>query len=146
MDASAASLNEIIGVLEDGRDFYADAARHIEHTDTRTLFERMAQTKQAIVDELRARVASRGEHPIEHGTMRGAVRRAYAELRVALSTDPEAEYIAQLEAFEDRIVHAFQDVIFDSDDPEVRAVVLKHMPSVARDHTDMAALKHGTPH
>ena len=146
MDAEAASLNEIIGVLEDGRDFYEDAARHVAHTDTRELFERMAQTKQAIVDELSERVAERGEEPAGHGTMRGSVRRAYAELRVRLSGDPEAEYIAQLEAFEDRIVHAFQDVIFDSDDADVRSIVLKHMPAVARDHTDMAALKHGAQH
>jgi len=146
MDTEAASLNDIIAVLEDGRDFYADAAAHVEHTDTRELFQRMAQTKQAIVEELSGRVAARGERPAEHGTMRGSVRRAYAELRVRLSRDPEAEYIAQLEAFEDRIVHAFQDVIFDSDDADVRSIVLKYMPTVARDHTDMAALKHGTPH
>lgn len=146
MDVETASLNDIIGVLDDGRDFYEDAAQRIEHTDTRELFQRMAQTKQAIVDDLSARVADRGERPTDHGTLRGSVRRAYAELRVLLSSDPEAEYIAQLEAFEDRIVHAFQDVIFDSDDADVRAIVLKHMPAVARDHTDMAALKHGTPH
>ena len=143
---SAESLNEIIGVLDDGRDFYEDAARHIADRDTRELFERMAQTKQSIVDELRERVVANGERPTGHGTLRGTVRRAYAELRVRLSRDPEAEYIAQLEAFEDRIVHAFQDVIFDSDDPDVRGIVLKYMPKVALDHTDMAALKHGTPH
>lgn len=146
MDAETASLNDIIGVLDDGRDFYEDAARQIAHTDTRELFERMAHTKQAIVEELRTRVVERGERPADHGTLRGTVRRAYAELRVRLSRDPEAEYIAQLEAFEDRIVHAFQDVIFDSDDADVRSIVLKYMPSVARDHGDMAALKRGTPH
>jgi len=146
MDAETASLNDIIGVLDDGRDFYADAARHVDHTDTRELFERMARTKEAIVAELRDHVVARGERPADGGTFRGHVRRAYAELRVRLSSDPEAEYIAQLEAFEDRIVHAFQDVIFDSDDADVRGIVLKHMPSVARDHTDMRSLKQGTPH
>lgn len=146
MDAEAASLNEIIAVLDDGRDFYEDAARHIAHTETRELFERMARTKQQIVAELRERVAERGEPPTTHGTLRGTVRRAYAELRVQLSRDPEAEYIAQLEAFEDRIVHAFQDVIFDSDDADVRSIVLKYMPTVARDHGDMAALKRGVMH
>jgi uncharacterized protein (TIGR02284 family) len=146
MDAETASLNDIIGVLDDGRDFYAEAARQIAHTDTRELFERMAHTKEAIVAELRDHVVARGDRPADGGTFRGHVRRAYAELRVRLSRDPEAEYIAQLEAFEDRIVHAFQDVIFDSDDAGVRSIVLKYMPSVARDHGDMAALKRGAPH
>jgi uncharacterized protein (TIGR02284 family) len=146
MDAEAASLNDIIGVLDDGRDFYSVAAREIAHTDMRELFQRMAHTKEQIVAELRDHVVARGERAAEGGTFRGHVRRAYADLRVRLSSDPEAEYIAQLEAFEDRIVHAFQDVIFDSDDPGVRGIVLKYMPTVARDHGDMRTLKQGTSH
>ena len=145
MEVEAASLNDIIGVLDDGRDFYAVAAQEIAHNDLRELFQRMAQTKEAIVAELRDHVVAHGERPADGGTFRGHVRRAYADLRVRLSSDPEAEYIAQLEAFEDRIVHAFQDVIFDSDDADVRGIVLKYMPTVARDHGDMAALKRGTP-
>lgn len=146
MDAETPSLNDIIGVLDDGRDFYADAAAQVAHTETRELFQRMAQTKEAIVSELRDHVVPPGERPADDGTFRGDVRHSYAELRVRLSRDPEGEYIAQLQAFEDRIVHAFQDVIFDSDDAEVRSIVLKYMPSVARDHTDMQALKQGTTH
>lgn len=142
MSADIATLNDLIEVLNDGREFYVDAAARVVHADTRRLFERMARTKAAIVEDMRARVAASGERPADGGTMGGRLRQVYAEVRAQLSRDSEAQYIAQLEEFEDRIVHSFQDVIIDSDDPEVRGVALKYMPDVARDHADMRSLKH----
>lgn len=141
-----ATLNELIEVLTDGREFYLEAAAKIDHAETRRLFARMARTKAAIVEDMRARVAAGGEAPAEGGTLAGTIRRFYAEMRAQLSRDSEAQYISQLEEFEDRIVHSFQDVIIDSDDPEVRGVALKYMPDVARDHADMRSLKHAVRH
>ena len=51
---TAASLNELIAVLNDGVEFFGEAAVRTEHPEYRDLFGRLAATKQAIAEHLRA--------------------------------------------------------------------------------------------
>ncbi|MFC4727529.1 PA2169 family four-helix-bundle protein [Coralloluteibacterium thermophilus] len=141
MNDRTATLNELIDVLEDSRDFYRDAAQEAKHAQYRQLFERFAQTKASIAADLKTKVAARGGEPSD-GSVSGGLRKAWSELRVKLSGDSDAEYIAQLEAFEDRIVHAFRDAVNDSDDAEVRAIAQRYQPQVEQDHAQMRDLKH----
>jgi len=113
----------------------------VARQDLKSLFERRARTKNAIANDLKNKVVSSGEKPAEGGTMAGSLRKSYSELRAKVASDPEAQYVAQLEEFEDRIVKAFNDAVTDSDDPEVRNIAQKYMPEINRDHTDMRNLK-----
>lgn len=140
MATDTATLNDLINVLEDGRSFYGDAAEKVERPDLKALFQRMARTKAAIVNELKAKVTFSGEKPSD-GSIAGSLRKAYAEVKATLVSDTQAEYVAQLEEFEDRILDEFRDAIEESDDIEVRNVALKYLPEVRRDHDEMRALK-----
>lgn len=139
-DTDTSTLNDLINVLEDGRNFYADAATKVDRADLRALFERMARTKTAIVNDLKNKVVFSGEEPSD-GSMGGSIRKAYAELKAKLVSDTEGEYVAQLEEFEDRILKEFREAIEGSDDVEVKNIALKYMPEVRRDHDEMRALK-----
>ena len=56
-------------------------------------------------------------------------------------SDTQAEYVAQLEEFEDRILDEFRDAIEKTDDAGVRAIATRYMPEVRRDHDEMKSLK-----
>ncbi len=135
-----ASLNDLIEVLNDGKSFYEESATKVR-PDLAVLFQRMARTKAAIAGDLAALVASSGEKPAESGTFVGAMRKLYAEVRTSLASDQDAEYVAQLEEFEDRILASFRKVVENSDDPATQAIAQRHLPAVTRDHNDMRALK-----
>lgn len=139
-DTDTSTLNDLINVLEDGRSFYADAATKVERADLRALFERMARTKTAIVNDLKNKVVFSGDEPSD-GSFGGSIRKSYAELKAKLVSDTEGEYVAQLEEFEDRILKEFREAIEESDDAEVKNIALKYMPEVRRDHDEMRALK-----
>lgn len=139
-DTDTSTLNDLIDVLEDGRNFYADAATKVERADLKALFERMARTKTAMVNDLKNKVVFSGKEPSD-GSFAGSVRKAYADMKASLVSDTQAEYVAQLEEFEDRILDEFRDAIENTDDPEVRAIAAKYMPEVRRDHDEMKALK-----
>lgn len=134
------TLNDLIQVLNDGKSFYEEAAPKVR-ADLATVFQRMARTKAAIVNDLQAAVASAGEKPAQSGTFAGSVRKLYADVRTSLSSDSDAEYVAQLEEFEDRILAEFRAAVEKSDDANVRAIAQRHLPNVTRDHDDMRALK-----
>jgi len=142
MASDSKSLNGLINVLEDGRSFYKEAANEAVRPDLKALFSRMARTKMVIANDLKARVVSAGDEPAD-GSLAGSLRKQYAEIRTRLANDADAEYVAQLEEFEDRILDEFQEQVEKSDDPGVRAIALKYLPEVRRDHDEMQALKRG---
>ena len=141
MNTDTAKLYDMIHVLVDGKTFYQEAAGKVTRPDLKRLFEQMAHTKSAIADDIKNKVVLAGGEPLEEGSTMGGLRQAWAELRTKLSHDREAEYVSQLEEFEDRILASFKEAVVDSKDPEVRAVAQKYMPEVKRDHDEMRALK-----
>jgi uncharacterized protein (TIGR02284 family) len=146
MNTDHSALNDMISTLNDGRAFYQDAATKVGREDLKRLFERMAQTKTAIVKDMQNTVVFTGAEPSDEGSFAGGMRQAYAGIRARISGDNEATYVAELEQFEDRILESFRAAIEASEDPAVRAIAQKHMPEVARDHGEMRALKQSLRH
>ena len=136
-----ATLNDMIEVLNDGRKFYEEAAIEVKRPDLKSLFDRMAQTKQAIAGDLRTAVVANGADPAEGGSFAGALRTAYAEVRTKLSSHKDYEYVVQLEQFEDRILSAFTNAVSASGDPAVRTIAERYMGEVMRYHGEMKTLK-----
>lgn len=141
MKTDSATLNELIEVLEDGKKFYEEAASKVTRADLRSLFGRMAMTKGAIASDLRTAVIARGQEPAKEGSFTGSIHKMYSEIRAKLSSDKNHAYIAELEQFEDRILHAFQDAAQKSEDAGVRSIAQRYMPDVSRDHAQMRELK-----
>jgi uncharacterized protein (TIGR02284 family) len=144
MHQDTATLNDMIEVLDDGQTFYQEAATRVERPDLRILFERMARTKQSIAENLRTAVVAEGAKPPVDGSFAGSVRKAYAEMRAALSNHKDYQYVAQLEKFEDRILRSFEDAVAESDDDIVRSIAHRYLPEVTRDHNEMRMLKYAT--
>jgi len=144
MHQDTATLNDMIEVLDDGQTFYQEAATRVERPDLRILFERMARTKQLIAENLRTAVVAEGAKPPVDGSFAGSVRKAYAEMRAALSNHKDYQYVAQLEKFEDRILRSFEDAVAESDDDAVRSIAHRYLPEVTRNHNEMRMLKYAT--
>ena len=141
MKTDTATLNDLIKVLEDGKKFYEEASMKVTRTDLRALFGRMAATKGAIVNDLKTAVVARGDQPSTEGSFAGSIRKMYSEMHARLSGDKNLAYVADLEQFEDRILHAFQDAAQKSEDAGVRTIAQRYMPEVSRDHAQMRDLK-----
>jgi uncharacterized protein (TIGR02284 family) len=137
-----ATINDLIEVLEDGRNFYEEAAAKVPLPVLSALFARMAATKAAIANDLRTALTAMGGTPSSEGTFAGSVRKTYAEVRAKLSVDKNHAYVAELEEFEDRILKAFEYAAHNSADDRVRAIAQRYMPEVSRDHAHMRELKH----
>ena len=142
MSTDTATLNDMIEVLNDGKKFYKEAAGEVKQFELKSLFGRMARTKEAIAGDLKTAVVVTGTKPAEGGSFAGTLRKAYAEARAKLSSDKDYAYVAQLEEFEDRILKVFKDAAEKSDDQGVRAIAKRYMPEVVRDHNEMRTLKH----
>ena len=141
MTSDAVTLRDLVEVLNDGTKFYQEAAARVALPQFQQIFRQMARTKAALADDFKTLIVASGESAPEGGTFRGAILKAYAEIAAKLSSTPNAEYVAQLEDCEDRIVSEFRAAAVSANDAAVQALIEKHMPKVLQDHEQMRALK-----
>ncbi|MEO8670797.1 MAG: PA2169 family four-helix-bundle protein [Tahibacter sp.] len=142
MTATTSTLKELIELLHDGEEFYSEAASKVQVPAYSNLFQRLARTKAAIAKDLSVHVTSHGEKVPESGTVFGALRKFYTDIRASIGTDAEGVYVGQLEQTEDRILDAFRKVVTESDNNEVRQIAERYYPEVKRAHDEMRELKH----
>ena len=133
-------LNELIEITRDGQRFYQHAHDEVKDVRLKVLFRDMSQSKKELISALAVKVSANNEKPADGGTMVGKLRQVYADTKAALVSDEAATYVAQLEEAEDRILHAFEEVLKDAD-PDVQALLTLQMPTVRANHDRMRDLK-----
>ena len=128
------TLNELISVTRDSARFYGEASTEAKNPQLQSLFRSMADSKNGIVGALSREVRSEGAEPDKQGSFSGSLHRLYGEVRGKLGGD-DYGYVSQLEESEDRMLHAYSDVLKDNDTPQpVKSVVSEYLPKVTAQH------------
>lgn len=131
------TLNELISVTRNSANFYGEAASEVNNPQLQSLFRNMADAKCGIADSLSREVKTAGGEPKDSAGFQGSLHRMYGELRGKLGGD-DYSYVEQLEASEDRMLHAYRDVVRDDDTPQaVKAAVNQYLPQVTEQHNLM---------
>lgn len=139
---AAATLDELIEVLNDGINFFGDAADLSRHAGHARLFRDLRVDKQAIAEALRAVAPLGAEVRQEAGSLSAGLRQGYADLRARFSDDPDDVYIEALEAQEDRILDAFEAAVAQAAPSPVRDLAREKLPHIRNMHNRLSALKH----
>ena len=143
---TAHSLNDLIQIARDGKDFYTEAAGKVKDAELSALFTRIAGVKEQIVRSLSTSVLAAGGTPAEHGTVVGSMQQFYGKVRATLG-DTQYGYVAELEESEDRLLKAFKDTLTDADtSPAARTEVQRLLPQVQECHAVMRERKHAMKH
>lgn len=135
------TLNELIAVTRDSAEFYGQAANEARNPQLKDLFKSMADAKNGLVGAMAREVKTEGATPEDEGTFRGSLHRMYGNMRGKIGSD-DYGYVAELEESEDRMLHAFKDVLNDDDAPlQVKTVVRNYLPKVQEHHDLMRSRK-----
>jgi uncharacterized protein (TIGR02284 family) len=134
---SVSTLNDLIAITRDGKNFYEEAAGKVEDPGLQSLFSRFAASKSQVVAELGGAVQAAGGQPEQTGTMVGSMQQMYGKARAALG-DRNYGYVAELEESEDRLLGAFKDALKDDETPPAaRDVIGRLLPEVQGCHDVM---------
>lgn len=137
----AATLDDLVEVLNDGIHFFGDAAELSREAGNAQLFRDFRQCKQAIADALRTAAPLGAEVRQDAGSLRAGLLQGYVDLRSRLADDPDAVYLAALEAQEDRILEAFRTAVEQSPPSPVRDVAREKLPQVKRMHDRLREIR-----
>ncbi len=135
------TLNDLIEILRDGQSFYDAAAPKVDDPTLQALFRDASTIRYALIVDLADEIAAEGREPSASGTLAGSVREAYAQVLAALSSDKNTTFVKQLEAAEDRLLHAFERALGETESSHVRHVLAMHLPKVQKMHNAMSRQK-----
>jgi len=141
MTDNAHLLSEIVQAARDGAEFYDAAANEVTNPQLRDTFRRFAEAKRTLIAALSGRLEMMGAEVPQSGTVRGALRKAYADLRASVSRHEDRIYVAQLEEAEDRLLAQVEDAVAQTDNAEIRSQLQAHLPGVRACHDEIRRLK-----
>jgi uncharacterized protein (TIGR02284 family) len=135
------ALKDLVQVTRDSQELYEAVAQRTDNRELALVCRRLAAAKSELIDALKLELVSMGSGVPADGTLGGELRRAFAELRAALSTDADVVRSEQLENSEDRLLQAYERALDDLRTPELRAILTLQMPRVRECHEEMRRVK-----
>ncbi|MFL6605298.1 MAG: ferritin-like domain-containing protein [Steroidobacteraceae bacterium] len=136
-----ATLGELLAVARSSEHGFMACAQHAQADALKKLFAQNASRHTAASAELCELVAQLGADPAACGRIRGAARRGWANLHVALTQNTDEALLNECEHGEDHALEVYRNALDDHLPELVRQVVLRQFEGMMSDYEQMQYLR-----
>lgn len=134
------TLNGLIELNRDGQKGFQEAAEKMEAPAVKTLCLEQSRSRTHFVGELQTLVHALGEQPEDTGTVGGALRRGWMDLKSALGGGDHA-ILTVVEAGEDHANSEYKKALAKTLPADVREVLERQSLSVRQAHDTVKSLR-----
>ena len=134
------TLNDLIEINRDAQKGFQDAAEKIKAHDIKTLCVEQSLARAHFVGELQTLVHTLGDEPENSGTVAGALRRGWMDLKAALGGGDHA-IVVVIESGEDHAVSLYRKALATHLPADVNEIVERQCNSVQQAHDRIKALR-----
>jgi uncharacterized protein (TIGR02284 family) len=110
-DEVIGKLQDLIQINQDSYEGFLEAADRIDDKRIAALFRELAADRASQAAELRGLVSANGHEPREKGTLGGAARRKWLDIKSALTGGGAKGILAEMERGEDHVKGQYEDVL-----------------------------------
>lgn len=132
-------LNNLVETSKDGEKGFRAAANDTKDAELQAVFLRRAQDCATGAADLQQLVARLGGNPEKGGSVTGAVRRGWANLKAAARTD--LAILEECERAEDVAKASYRKALEKKLPDDIRVVVQRQHDGVLRNHDQIRALR-----
>ena len=136
-----AVLNDLVETSKDGERGFRKAAEDAHDTQLKALFVSRAEDCTRGARELQDVVQKLGGKPETGGSMSGALRRGWADVKSAVTGRSDYEILAECEKGEDVAKKHYNDALEEDLPPDVRMVVDRQFQGVIENHDRIRDLR-----
>jgi uncharacterized protein (TIGR02284 family) len=129
-----ATLSELLAVVRNGEHGFMACAQLARTDALKKLLVSRANRQAAAARELRELIAQLGGDPAASGKIRGATRRGWVNLHVALTQNTDEALVQECERGEDHALEVYRNALDDHLPEIVRQVVLRQFEGMMIDH------------
>lgn len=139
-DQLISTINSLIELNRDGQKGFQEAAEKIDDPLIKTYCLEQSRARANFVGELQTLVHSLGDEPDNTGTVSGALRRGWMDLKSALGGGDHA-ILAATETMEDNANSKYRKALAESLPADVRDIVERQFESVKQSHDKVKVLR-----
>ncbi len=137
----ASVLNELVETSRDGATGFHTCAASAKDTMLKAYFETRAQDCNDAVRELNVEVVHHGGKPAEFGSVTGVLRRAWINIRTALTSNDDLAVLEECERAEDAALQAYHTALKEPLPDHVKALVQKQLEGAKANHDRVKKLR-----
>ena len=134
------TLNGLIELSRDGQHGFEEAAQKMDAADIKTFCLEQSRQRAHFVGELQTLVHVLGDEPDNTGTLSGALRRGWMDLKSALGGGDHAILVV-VESSEDQAVREYQKALTKTLPADVRDIVQRQSHSVKQAHDTIHVMR-----
>lgn len=118
-------LNKLLAKNYDAEKGYKEAAEKIKHPKMKQFLENQVKMRFGFGNEIKKEIENYGETPEKEGSARGAVHRAWMDLKTAMSSDKAGKVMDEVVRGEKDAIHDYNTVILNKDLPPATKRILE---------------------
>ncbi len=134
------TLNDLIEINRDAQKGFHDAAERIHAREIKTMCMEQSLSRAHFVGELQTMVHSLGDEPEDTGSVTGALRRGWMDLKAALGGGDHA-ILTVVESSEDHALAQYRKALATQLPADVKDIVDMQAKSVRQAHDQIKALR-----
>jgi uncharacterized protein (TIGR02284 family) len=135
------TLNEMIKACRDGEEGFRFATEHVKSRDLGKLFQIYSNQRRQFAVELQAEIYLLGGEPDNSGTLGGALRRGWMQMRRSIGTDQDDEIISECERAEDESMRKYEEALTNYLPEDVRTVLSRQYNKIKDTHDRIRTLE-----
>ncbi|MGZ6971587.1 MAG: ferritin-like domain-containing protein [Thermoanaerobaculia bacterium] len=135
------ALNRMIEACKDGEKGYASAAADVRDPRARELFERWAQERAQFAAALEELVVREGGNPEHTGSVGGALRRGWQDLKAAIEGANDRAVCGAVERGEEAGIRAYEEGLREPLPGDIAILVRAQLDAIKRAHVLVRRLR-----
>jgi uncharacterized protein (TIGR02284 family) len=140
------TLNDLITTSKDGEAGFRTCAEGVKNPQLKAMFDEAARRCATGAAELQAKVRALGGNPDESGSTGGSARRAWINIKSAVTGKDDHAVLTECEKGEDVAKRAYQDALAKALPSDVRSMVERQFQGVKANHDRVRDLRNATAH
>lgn len=133
-------LNSLVNRCEDAREFYTSAARQTENEELRTIFLKMASTRESIIINLKSHAHSLAIELKKGGTLSGQASNIFKLLKARVG-NTDLTLITDLEAAENKTLDDFRKALKRNPPEATWNIIERQLCILTETHIHMEEMK-----
>ena len=133
-----ATLQEIVAIARDGKEFYEYAGMVVDEPMLRERFDRLARAKSDVVALVASRLSTSAEPEPIRREFRAGVRATLTRIRSALAIEQPALTLAELERLEEHLIYHYTWVLAGTGDDDTLRELRNLLPVLQRCRDEIA--------
>ena len=135
------TLNDLIQTCKDGEEGFRAAAKGVQNSELRTLFQEHAQQRAKFSSELQPIVSRLGGRAEDSGSVGGALHRGWMNIKSAVTGKDEGAIIAEAERGEDVAVDTYRKAMAKDLPGDIRDIVERQYKQILEAHNRIRSLE-----